>query len=69
MLSIHNVILTDQERQAYLRDFYRNVTSMSYTSVGFVNYWDFKGDANDIISGKNLTITGTPTLVTDRLGL
>lgn len=35
---------------------------------GVVAYYDFNGDANDIVGGNNGTVTGA-TLTTDRFGI
>ena len=65
----YNRVLTPQEIQSLYMEGLRKLggAGLAPLTDGLVAYYDFNGDANDIIGGNNGTVTGT-TLTTDRFG-
>lgn len=66
---IYNRVLSTQEINILYKEWLRKLwgAGLAPLTDGLVAYYDFNGDANDIIGGNNGTVTGA-TLTTDRFG-
>lgn len=66
---IYNRVLSPQEIQSLYMEWMRKLwgAGLAPLTDGLVAYYDFNGDANDIVGGNNGTVSGA-TLTTDRFG-
>lgn len=66
-----NRLVSQQEIQSLYMEGLRKLSGAGLAPLtdGLVAYYDFNGDANDIVGGNNWTLTNAPTISTDQLSM